>query len=329
MRKITITTIIATIVILCGCTQSPTYRTCAGSIWATAYHITYHSDKNLDDSIMAVLRDVEMSLSPFADRSLISKINRGESMMTDTLLRKVFVTSKYINRLSSGVFDPTVAPLVNMWGFGYKNGTGEPTKAEIDSVLAHVGIDRCYVVADTMVKASPYTEFNFSAITKGFGCDLVGEMFKRNGCSDYMVEIGGEIALSGNNPQGEAWHIQIDAPVENMAAGGQAVTIIEITDLGIASSGNYRNFRQTDNGKVWHTISPLTGYPAITTTLSATILAPDCMKADALATSCMAMQPEEALKMIEQIDGASALLVVKRDNQSDTIMCSKDFPIIR
>lgn len=296
--------------IITGCDGMASYRKCEGAVWATSYHITYRSDRNLDDSIMSVMRMVENSLSPFSDSSLVSRINRGETDVADSLFCRVFLVSQDINRRSGGVFDPTVAPLVNLWGFGYRNNGGEPTAAQIDSARALVGIQQCHLNGNRVVKRGVLTEFDFSAITKGYGCDIIGEMLQRNGCSDFLIEIGGEVVASGSNLQGEKWRIMVDAPVESdTAVVHSRLAVIAVTDCGVATSGNYRNYRNTGSGKVWHTISPLTGYPARSETLSATVVAKDAMTADALATACMAMPVDSALAMIKTMPGTEALIV--------------------
>lgn len=289
------------------------YRSCSGAVWSTTYSITYESNVDLADSILRVMKQVESSLSPFDSSSVISRINRGESLTADSLVKRIFTASQMINRASGGVFDPTVAPLINLWGFGYKNTAGgDPTKTQIDNALKLVGIGRCRLQGDRIIKCDSATEFNFSAITKGYGCDLIGEMLQRNGVENYMIEIGGEIALHGKNPEGDDWHIQIDAPVaDRTGAHHHALSVVSLTDCGIATSGNYRNFRETAGGRrTWHTIDPLTGYPAESEILSATVVAPKCMEADALATACMAMSAERAVQMVRRIDGAKALLVL-------------------
>lgn len=325
-RKFTL--LVVALVLMTACSgRVDSYRRCSGSVWATAYNVVYSGGRDLDDSMMVVMRRVERSLSPFDKESVISRINRGESVRVDTMLRRVFETSQYVCRISGGVFDPTVAPLVNLWGFGYDNAAVEPSQKSIDSALTHVGLPGCRLDADTIERLSEHTEFNFSAITKGYGCDMVGEMLFRNGCADYMVEIGGEIAVRGKNPRGEKWHIQIDAPVEGMGVGEKSMGVIELTDAGMATSGNYRNYRTTPSGKVWHTIDPRTGRPAETTTLSATVIAPTCMMADALATACMAMMPSDALAMINGVEGVEALLVVRGDVDGDmTVRSTAGFP---
>lgn len=295
---------------LTGCDFGKSYRRCEGVIWATSYHITYRSDKMLDDSVLAVLRDVEQSLSPFIDSSLVSDINTGATDLTDSLFRRIFLTSQTVSRLSGGAYDPTIAPLVNLWGFGYRTTGTEPTQQQIDSARALVGILDCRLEGDRIIKRNPATEFDFSSITKGYACDLVGDMLRRNGCNDFIVEIGGEVKASGENDRGQGWRIMIDAPVENdTAVVHSGIAVIEITDCGVATSGNYRNYRNTSSGKKWHTISPSTGRPAVSSTLSATVIAPDAMTADALATACMVLPADSALAMIRRLPSTEALLV--------------------
>ncbi|MBD5323183.1 MAG: FAD:protein FMN transferase [Bacteroides sp.] len=315
--------IIVSVTLLVACTPPARYRSAEGVMWNTTYHITYRSDRDLHDSIIAVMKRVEQSLSPFADSSLISAVNRGEAVKADSLLMRIFNASVEVNRMSHGAFDPTVAPLVNLWGYGYRTTGVEPTAEAIDSLLGSVGIGECSITTDGFIrKKSPATEFNFSAITKGYGCDLVGEMLARNGCEDYMVEIGGEIVLAGCSPRGRQWRIMVDAPIDcDTAIVHERMAVVELTGRGVATSGNYRNYRETPEGRTWHTISPRDGRPAMTDLLSATVVAPDCMLADAYATACMAQSADSAMAMIESLHGVEALLVTR-----DTVMTSSNFP---
>lgn len=296
----------------CGRRQ---WHTAQGAVWNTTYSITYLAGRDLSDSVQAVFRQVEISLSPFNPASRISLINRGESMQTDTLIDRVFDLSQRVCSLSRGRFDPTVSPLVNLWGFGYTPRPGgdsaaEPAQASIDSALTLVGIGACRIDDGVMVKKSPGTTFNFSAVTKGYGCDLVAAMLRRNGCEDYMVEIGGEMALGGHNPRGTEWQVQIDAPVEGDGVH-EAMRVVPLTDCGVATSGNYRNYRVDSLGRhLGHTISPVDGRPYVTGTLSVTVVAPTCAEADALATACMASPAADAVAMLGGIDGVRALMVV-------------------
>ena len=160
---------------------------------------------------------------------------------------------------------------------------------------------------------------------------MVGEMLSRNGVENYMVEIGGEIALKGRNPKGKPWRIQVDAPIaDNTGAVSERMAVVEITDCGVATSGNYRNYRDYDGqGRVGHTIDPRTGYPVATTTLSATVIAPTCIEADALATACMALPLERAMAMIEEWPGASALLVDTDDSGELRMHTTAGFPELK
>lgn len=311
--------VILMLLMLSACVKElPEYRKCNGAVWGTTFHITYNSDKDLADSIMLTLKVVERSLSPFDSTSLISKINRNESFETDSMFRYVFEASQKICKVSGGAFDPTLAPLINMWGFGYKTNDKLPTSMEVDSAMSLVGILDCSIENNCMIKKHPLSEFNFSAITKGFGCDEIAKMLRRNGCVDYMIEIGGEIAIGGKNPKGEFWRIMIDAPRQNAKIEShEKMVVIEIDKpCGVATSGNYRNYRETANGVIGHTINAQTGYPVSSSILSATIIAPSAMIADALATACMAMSEDSALSMIEKYPGVEALLVSKLDADS-------------
>lgn len=310
-----------------GCRPGEKFHITEGAVWNTTFTIKYSCGQNLDDSIMAVMNRIELSLSPFNSNSLISKINDNRSLAVDRDIINVMKISREINRASGKAFDPTVSPLINLWGFGYQDQDGAvPDDSMIIKALTYVGIDSCHINPDmTVHKKSPETTFNFSAVTKGYACDEIGRMFNRNNVSNYMVEIGGEIALCGNNDRGTPWRVMIDAPVDSVAGHHKLVTI-EITNCGIATSGNYRNFRDTGSGRIGHTISPVTGQPVSTSTLSATVIAPDCATADALATACMAMPSDSALTMIEQLESTECLLVIAEDS-TQSVVTTSEFPL--
>lgn len=314
--------IAAVAVIFTSCGGGMRYRKASGKTWGTFYNITYKADRDLDDSIRAVMEAIDMSLSPFREGSVIDLINKGKSDDVDVMFTTVFNRSKDVNRVSGGLFDPTVAPLVNLWGFGYKEGDKEPAPGDIAHALSLVGIDSCSIIDGKIVRKAKGTEFNFSAIAKGYGCDCVAAMLRRNGCIDYLVEIGGEIALSGYNSRGEPWHIQVDAPVEGLVH--KRAALVQLTDCAVASSGNYRNYRKTGEGRIGHTISPRTGRPYATSLLGVTVIAPDCMTADALATACMAMTLEDAEGMIDRLPRVNALFIT----EGDRMITTSGFPAI-
>ena len=283
-----------------SCLSDNQWRTDSGAVWGTTYHITYRSDADLSDSIIAVTNEINESLSMFSQSSTVARVNSGSSDTVDKHFKEVHSLACQVNIASGGMFDPTVAPLVDLWGFGRKGrDTALPDSADVADALARVGIFKSRVDGDRIVRDNPAIEFDFSAIAKGYGVDCVAAMLRRNGCDDFMVEIGGEVALSGHNPRGSMWRIQVDAPSPGCAPGDSALMIIDNTDCAIATSGNYRNFR-VDSGHIYgHTINPVTGYPAQQKVLSATVIAPSCALADALATAIMASDPDSVDRLRE------------------------------
>lgn len=317
--------ICAVCAILGSCANSQQWHQVEGATWGTTYHITYFADKSLDDSIIAVMRAVELELSPFEPASIISHVNNHKSDSVGEMFTKVFAESQRINKISHGAFDPTLAPLINIWGFGYTHPDSlQCDSAEVARTLQLVGIGDCSISADQrIVRKHHDTQFNFSAIAKGFGVDCVADMLRRNGCNDFLVEIGGEMSLSGTNPDGKDWRVQIDDPVSS-ATQHRKYALVSLTDCCVATSGNYRNFHTLSDGtRVAHTISAVTGYPITTSTLSVTVIAPTCMTADALATACMAMPLNDARKMIEAEHNISALFVIADSDSCRTVIAGK------
>lgn len=292
-----------------GCEDKDHFIKTEGMIWNTVYHITYNGSSHLQDSIISVLNRVSSSLSVFDTNSIVSHLNVSDSIIADKHLISVYDASLRIHALSEGRFDPTVSPLVEAWGFGRNHKPSSDTVA-IDSILTFVGIEKTHKKGKMIIKDDKRTNFNFSAIAKGYGCDMVGEMFKRNGVSDFMVEIGGEITLSGKSPTGKDWKIAVDTPIEGNSPGEDTAIILSLTDAGLATSGNYRNYSIEGTVKLVHTISPKTGRPFIGEILSATVIAPSCMEADAIATACMASNREEA-KELFKLTNTEGLLIFR------------------
>ena len=302
----------------------------SGITWNTEYNIKYCHHTNLSDSIISVLREVELSVSPFNKKSRITAINENCSDTLDGYLSRLYDKSVEINRESGGAFDPTVSPLVNLWGFGYEK-TGKANRQAVDSILIFVGIDKTRKEGIRIVKSDGRTTFNFSAIAKGMGCDEVGKMLERNGVTDYIVEIGGEITAKGHNPKGQKWRISIDKPINaNDTVIHHSAGIVEITNCGIATSGNYRNYHTDSAGnKVAHTINPRTGMPEQSDVLSATVIAPDCMTADAYATTFMVLGLEKSKKLLDKHPEISAMLITSDNGNSFKIWESGNFPKMR
>lgn len=278
--------------------DSREYQNAEGMIWNTTYHVTYNGGSELKDSIMQVLNKVGASLNVFDEKSLVSRVNINDSTAVDTDFIRVYVESVKVNRLTEGAFDPTLGPLIEAWGFG-KGHKATGDTARIDSLMKFVGIDKTRLSMDTLVKDDSRIRFNFSAIAKGYGCDCVGEMLQRNGVEDWLVEIGGEISCRGKSPEGGKWRVSIDRPVmqkDRILHDSQCV--VEVTDGGIATSGNYRNLQSDEKGQYYgHTISARTGRPARTDVISATVIGRTAMESDALATAFMAMGADDVKRL--------------------------------
>lgn len=290
------------------------YKMCSGVVWTTQYNITYECEKELDDSIQSIFRAVDGSLSMFNKNSLISRINNGEKLRVDTMLSYLYKTSVKVNEETQGAFDPTVSPLMKMWGFVNGNGV-LPDSSQVDSIKAFVGLEKTALEDGYIVKKDSRTSFDFSAIAKGFACDEIGRMLKRNGVSNYLVEIGGEITVEGKNHSGDKWRIAVDKPIEsNDSVLHESVIIVELNKGGVATSGNYRNYKSVEGRKVVHTMNPLTGYPEQSNLLSVSIIAENCMLADAYATACMVLGTEMVKNTFEKSKEIGVLLIYMNEN---------------
>lgn len=280
--------------------RSMPYQHDSGTVFGTIYHITYQSDTNLQTEIEKELKKVDQSLSPFNETSIISRVNRNEQVEVDGMFTEVFQLAEKISQDTDGAFDITVAPMVNVWGFGFKKGV-EPSKQVLDSIRALVGYHKVKLVDKHIVKQHPNIMLDCSAIAKGYGSDVVARFLKQRGIQNFMVEIGGEVVTCGNSEKRVPWRIGVNKPTDDsLSTNGELQTVLNVTDMAMATSGNYRNFYYKNGKKYAHTIDPKTGYPVQHNILSATVLAKDCATADAYATSFMVMGLDGAKKILEK-----------------------------
>ncbi|MCI5743176.1 FAD:protein FMN transferase [Phocaeicola faecicola] len=293
--------------------QAP-FQTDQGLVFGTMYKITYQSDENLKNEIEAELEKVNQSLSPFSKESVITHINQNTDLTADSLFTYVFQLAKQISEETHGAFDITVAPLVNAWGFGFKNAT-QIDSLTIDSIRQFVGIDKVRMENGKVIKDDPRLMLDCSAIAKGFGVDCVARLFDRKGIKNYMIDIGGELVMKGENAQMNTWRIGINKPIDDSLAVNQELqTILEISNAGMATSGNYRNFYYKDGKKYAHTIDPRTGYPVQHNILSSTVVAKDCATADAYATSFMVLGLDSAKAVCNAHPELDAYFIYSKDN---------------
>lgn len=287
-----------------GCGRSAggeEFRSGSGVIWNTTWRATFRGDPALLDSVAATLKEVGNSLNVFDSTSLVSRVNREDSVPVNTDFIRVYVMSQKINKLSGGDFDPTLGPLIAAWGFGPGHQL-TPDTARIDSLLAITGIGKTHLYRDSLVKDTLPISFNFSAIAKGYGADRVGEMFRRNNVEDFLIEIGGEIFCGGRSPSGDDWRISVDRPIQGSLPGEASAAVISFSGMGMATSGNYRNFHRDSTGNIIsHTISPKTGRPVPSDILSATVVTRTAMEADGLATAFMAMGSKRSKELASSL----------------------------
>ena len=263
--------IIGTVIILTKSrNEAPEYRSAQGMVFGTTYHITYLYNADLKADIEQTLAKVDNALSMFNPESTISAVNSSESIqVTDTMFLKVYRRAMEISRITNGAFDITVAPAVNAWGFGFKHAESI-SQSIIDSLLQITGYARIHETDGFITKDDSRIMLDCSAIAKGFGSDMVASTLRSKGINDYMVEIGGEIVLSGHNPKGRLWNIGISKPVDDsLSINNELQTVIPATDIAMATSGNYRNFYMKDGRKYAHTIDPHTCMPVSHSLLSA------------------------------------------------------------
>lgn len=287
------------------------FFTNTGVVWTTEYHITYEAARDLGDSIQQIFNQIDLSVSPYNKVSLVTSLNGNATDQVDAYVKRLLVASREVNQASGGAFDPTVMPLVNAWGFGYKNGT-MPTQVQIDSILHFVGLDKLRLEGNTLVKADPRVMLDFSSIAKGMACDEIGRMLVRNGVTNWLVEIGGEVVASGLNKRGTSWTVAVDMPNEegndNETTHESALTLA-LDNEAVATSGNYRKWREESGNKISHIIDPRTGESRVGTLLSVTVVAHDCMTADAWATACMVMGESEVKRMMQPRDDLGVMTI--------------------
>lgn len=310
------------------------YRPIEGKVFGTFYHIQYQCSQDLSEEILQEMNAVDTTFSTFNARSLVSRINNNQSVETTAMFNHVFDLAQSISQSTDGAFDITVAPLVNLWGFGKKSSasllSNAPAKSKIDSLMLTVGYQKVKRQGHRVIKQRPETMLDFSAIAKGYACDAVAGVLLRHGVSNYMVEIGGEIRANGVNKEGKVWTVGIvvptdqsartsassnaeettsnaQAPAENDANRVEAT--LQMPSVAMATSGNYRNFYYKDGKKYAHTIDPHTGLPVQHSLLSATVIAPTCAEADGYATAFMVMGVEKAIALLRSTPKLKAHLI--------------------
>ncbi len=288
-------------ILLISCEQAPRYYEVSGRLH-TPYHIKFEYTKPLDKEIDEQLRYFYRLFNAFDSTSVISQVNRNRDVRVDTLFRKVFLKALEVSANTDGAYDVTCAPLINLWGFGFDR-KDSVTPARIDSVRPFIGFRKVRLEGDRIVKDDPRLMMNFSSLADGTVCDMIARMLEKRGVRNYLVEFGGEMRVKGVNPSGTEWRLGITKPTDDADGINQELEQIVCfpRPLGMATSGNYRNFYIKDGRKYAHTIDPREGCPVQRDILSATIVAPDAMTADAYATAFMVLGSKEARSLCAKV----------------------------
>ncbi|MDY4499412.1 MAG: FAD:protein FMN transferase [Prevotella sp.] len=314
--------IVGTVVIIRHQSSIP-YQHNSGMVFGTTYNITYQCDSNLHNSIIRELEKVDEALSPFNKKSVITAVNNNHDIEVNDMFADVFLLAQKISDDTGGDFDITVAPLVNAWGFGFKNGT-QPTKHNIDSLKNIIGYKKVRLEGRKVVKKDKRLMLDCSSIAKGYGSDVVARFLQKRGVKNYMVEIGGEIVTKGISQKRVPWKIGVTRPVDDsLSVSKELQSVINVTDKAMATSGNYRNFYYKNGKKYAHTIDPHTGYPVQHNILSATVIADNCATADAYATAFMVMGLEKAQKLLERHPELMAYFIYSDKDGKNKTWCSE------
>ncbi|MFC2081169.1 FAD:protein FMN transferase [Bacteroidota bacterium] len=288
-----------------------------GQTQGTTYSVTYHTADSADyqEELEQILDNFDLSLSTYIPSSIISGVNQNDlNVIPDSYFITCFTTAREIYEETAGVFDITVAPIVNAWGFGFT----ERAKIDsflIDSLLMYVGMEKVRLSNGQIEKDMDGVMLDMNAIAQGYSVDILAEFLETKGIRNYLVEIGGEVKTMGHNPKGLEWRVGIDRPVEGLQISGVDLqAIVKITNRSLATSGNYRKFYEEDGMKYSHTIDPETGYPVQHGLLSATVLAEDCMRADAYATAFMVMGFEKSREFLLTRSDLDVYLIYNDEN---------------
>ena len=324
--------VVILIVLLCSCKSEPNNKgnnQLKGEAFGTYYYIKSTDDKNLSDvkpSIVNLIDSINMSMSTYIDTSIISKLNKNKSIEVDQMFIDVYESSRKIYRETDGYFDPTAGILVNYYGFGSQQKDSSDVK--LDSLKKFVGFDLLQRNGNTINKKYKQIYIDFNSIAKGYAVDQFVYLLKNEGFDNFLIDIGGEVYANGIKKKDQNWKVGIDRPIKNSATSSRELSAkIKLQNKAMATSGNYRKYKvNKDTGKeTVHTINPISGKATPSSVLSATVIADNCMNADAYATALMAMGNEKALHFLNDKSEIEAYLIFKSDDGKEKTFMTKGF----
>ncbi|TAH08546.1 MAG: FAD:protein FMN transferase [Runella slithyformis] len=306
------------LVLLCSCKENGhEYQKLEGKAQGTTYTITFEGRqsaflKNQADSIFKV---IDRSMSLWDSSSVISNFNKSaDGQVVDKHFQNALQKSFEVHKQSAGAFDPTIGGLIKAWGFIRKNNLPLPTNRTIDSLKQLVGLEKITLIGNKVTKQNPNIELDFNAIAQGYTVDVLAALLENKGILNYLVEVGGEMRAKGKNSKGENWKVGIEKPVFNETeTPNDLQTVLSMTDVSLATSGNYRNFVQANGKNLSHILNPKTGKPVEHAVVSVSVLAPDCTEADAWATAFMVLGKEKSIELAKQLDFEIQIISLKNN----------------
>ena len=316
---------IALAFLLClgACDSSPKKVQLKGAVFGTTWNVTYHgepdalTDNDVEQAITGAFSVVDDSMNNYRESSTLSQLNSlpaGEVFEVDWDFALVFNTAIDIHQATAGAYDPSASPLINLWGFGPEGVTESPKDEQLAIAKSHSGLNQfAWDLSDrSFLKRNTRATLDFSSIAKGYAVDLAGDALDEIGVANFMLEVGGEIQTRGVSPRGDHWRLAIENPIR--AGVGKPYAAVAVSNVGIATSGNYRNFFEVDGKRFSHLIDPRTGYPIEHDLVSATVIHPSTMVADAWATALMVVGTTEALRLANLYD-LSVYLISRNGEQ--------------
>ncbi len=295
---------------LCSCNPKADFHRLEGFALGTSYSLIVAAEDTtgLRQDVENLFAEVEKSMSVYDPQSLLSRLNRNETDSVDRHIAHCISVAARVSELSGGVYDITLRPVVEAWGFIAAPPEHNP---DIDSLMQFVGYQKISIVDGRLHKTDPRVEIDLNSVAKGYTVDLLAELMNMRGSEDYLLEVGGEIVCRGSREGGGPWRIVIDKPVYgNHTAGAVRQAVLKLGDGAMATSGNYRRFYTDSLGRtVVHTISGRTGHAEPTDMLSATVIAPDCATADAFATMFMSVGSARAKELLAREPSLKAYLI--------------------
>lgn len=316
--------LLVSFLISCNGEQKNTKLT--GAVFGTSYSIIYDSDINYEKQFDSLFYVINKSMSTYQVNSDISKLNRNETVEIDNHFINVYDASKEIFGLTEGAFDPTIGNVVNAWKFGAENTIEVVDSLKIDSLMQYVGYDNTYRLKRSIIKSNPNVYLEFNAIAKGYGVDVIGEFLESQNVKNYLVEIGGELRAKGRNTEKHSkWKVGVEEP--NFEGGQSILKAISLKNEAMATSGTYRKFKVDENGNRYaHIINTETGYPSKTNLLSVSVIAENCMTADAYATAFKVMGIEKVKTFLKRHPELKVFLIFVNDNQELETLTLNGFP---